>query len=516
VIRFPKDAVVASRRRADRQAGNGLSALPGGRWAWRYAASLCVACVVQLGCSTAAPSGGPPGPPGTIARAGEAGVPGTTALTGSAADAGAPLGVEAGLGAGAAFSQPSGAEPGAPSSAAAAAIAAAPRVMVTLAPAPLPIWTQITLDLERTYRLRTLFAWSMQSLGERCIVFEAPTDRPVEVLMRRLASDPRVEVVQAVQRFTTQDSHTTDTLPVPLQHSAQVLRLAQAHHWATGKGVRIAVIDTGVDVEHPELRGQIAKMRDFVDPWNPANPANAANSSRGRSDDFNGDIHGTAVAGVIAATLNSELGLVGVAPQAQVYALKACWQERPGAREAVCDSYTLAKAIDFAITQGAQILNFSLSGPSDPLVGKLIAAALARGIVVVAADGPDARQSFPAAQPGVLAVAGSDDLQGGGLRFPARRLAAGTLAAPGVDILTTVPHGHYDFFSGSSFAAAQVSGVAALLLEREPRLTPGQLASLFHRTAHPIPASPGDSSNSADEVDACAALAARLGGSGCN
>jgi subtilisin family serine protease len=370
-----------------------------------------------------------------------------------------------------------------------------PRVMVTLAPAPPPIWNQITLDLERTYRLRTIWAWSMQSLGERCIVFEAPRGRPVEALMRRLAADPRVQIVQPLQRFTTQDTRTSPR-PVPLQHSAQALRLLQAHHWATGRGVRIAVIDTGIDVDHPELRGQIAKLRNFTE-------------SADRS--FNSDIHGTAVAGVIVAALNAEIGLVGVAPQAQVYALKACWQERPGAREAVCDSYTLAKAVDFAIAQGAQVLNFSLAGPPDPLLRKLVATALARGLVVVAADGPDPSRSFPASQPGVLAVAGSDDIQGG-MRFPTRRLAAGTLCAPGVDILTTVPNGHYDFFSGSSFAAAQVSGVVALLLEREPRLSPVQVAALFHRTAHSIPAAPGDTAVSFDQVDACAALAASLGG----
>jgi len=309
-----------------------------------------------------------------------------------------------------------------------------------------------------------------------------------------------VELAQPVQRFATQASH-APSLQVPLQHSAQVLRLAQAHRWATGKGVRIAVIDTGVDVEHPELRGQIVKIGNFVELGGRADPS------------FNSDIHGTAVAGVIAAALNSDLGLVGVAPQAQVFALKACWQERPGAREAVCDSYTLSKAIDFAITQGAQVLNFSLAGPPDPMIAKLVAAALRRGIVVVAADGPDPARSFPATQRGVLGVAGSDDLQGR-LRFPARRLAAGTLAAPGVDILTTVPHGHYDFFSGASFAAAQVSGVVALLLEREPKLTPVEVAALFHRTAHLIPASSGDPAASIDQIDACAALAASLGG-GC-
>lgn len=374
------------------------------------------------------------------------------------------------------------------------------RVMVTLAPAPPPIWNQITVDLERTYRLRTVFAWSMQSLGERCIVFEAPADPPIEGLLRRLASDPRVEIVQRVQRFTTQAAHTA-TVGAPLQHSAQALRLAQAHRWATGKGVRVAVIDTGVDIEHPELRGRISKVGNFVE------------RSAAGDRSFITDIHGTAVAGVIVAAMNADIGLVGVAPQAQVFALKACWQERADSREAVCDSYTLAKAIDFAISQGAQVLNFSLAGPPDPLLAKLVAAALARGIVVVAADGPDAARSFPATQPGVLGVAGSDDLQGG-MRFPARRLAAGTLAAPGVDILTTVPHGHYDFFSGASFAAAQVSGVVALLLERVPGLTPVQVASLFHRTARPIRAAPGDAATSMDQIDACAALAASVGG-GC-
>lgn len=409
------------------------------------------------------------------------------------------------------------------------AAAEPPRVMVTLAPAPPPIWSQITVDLARTYRLRIVWAWSLQTLGERCIVFDVPRDRPVEALLRRLAADPRVEIAQPLQRFATQATR-AGAQPVPLQHSAQTLRLLQAHHWATGRGVRVAVIDTGIDVDHPELRGRIAKQRNFTE---------SADSA------FTSDIHGTAVAGVIVAALNSDIGLVGVAPQAQVFALKACWEEHPGAREAVCNSYTLAKAVDFAVSQGAQVLNFSLAGPPDPLLTKLIAAALARGVVVVAAQGPDSGSSFPASLPGVLAVAGSDDLQGG-LRFPPRRLAPGTLCAPGVDILTTVPKGHYDFFSGSSFAAAQVSGVAALLLEHEPRLTPLALAALFHRTAHAIPAVPaaartaappgapsspgntvpavaaapgaaapaGDSALSFDQVDACAALTESLGESG--
>src|SRR6202007_1869763 len=99
------------------------------------------------------------------------------------------------------------------------------------------------------------------------------------------------------------------------------------------------------------------------------------------------DTMATAGPGSTPAARKAATGLVGVAPQAEVFALKACWQERPGAREAVCDSYTLSKAIDFAISQGAQVLNFSLAGPPDPMIAKLVRAALGRGIVVVAADG---------------------------------------------------------------------------------------------------------------------------------
>src|SRR5205823_7724294 len=120
-----------------------------------------------------------------------------------------------------------------------------------------------------------------------------------------------------------------------------------------------------------------------------------------------------------------------------------------------------------------QILNFSLAGPSDPLLGKLIDRALAKGIVVVAADGGTPSQDFPASHKGVIGVMGSDDLNGPP-SVPAGHSRA-MLAAPGVDILTTMPHGSYDLFSGSSAAAAEVSGIAALLLEKNPKLTPAQL-----------------------------------------
>jgi major intracellular serine protease len=373
--------------------------------------------------------------------------------------------------------------------------------MVTLPPAPPALWARTTADLAQMYRLRTVFSWTMSSLGEQCVVFEFARGRSVQEVLRRLDSDPRVGTVQTVATFDVlADQSTAYNDPYArLQHSVQTLHLEQAHHWSTGRGIKIAVIDTGVDLDHPDLRGRIVKAQSFVD--------------RGEQT-FTSDIHGTAVAGVIAAAADNQVGIVGVAPQAELFALKACWQTAPGKREAVCDSYTLAKAIDFAVVQGAQVLNFSLGGPRDPLLARLLGNALSRGIAVVAADPGDAAHGFPASLPGVIGVLGIDDLRGdprGGnpVRPPA---ASEEMGAPAVDILTTVPHGSYDFFTGSSFAAAQVSGVVALLLQREPKMTPSQLAALLRKTAHPV-----EEPSGADplQVDACAALASALGTGAC-
>jgi subtilisin family serine protease len=374
--------------------------------------------------------------------------------------------------------------------------------MVTLPPAPPALWSRTTAELEQTYRLRTIFSWTMESLGEQCIVFELLNKkRSVADVIRHLHSDPRVGSAQPIATYDVLAGDPAYNDPYShLQHNVQALHLEAAHRWATGRGIKIAVIDTGADFDHPDLRGRIVKANSFVD--------------RGEQT-FTSDIHGTAVAGVIAATANNQVGIVGVAPQADLLILKACWQKAPGKREAMCDSYTLAKAIDFAILQGAQVLNFSLGGPYDPLLARLLTTALARGIVVVAADPADGVRSFPASQQGVLGIIGLDDLKG-----EWRRHAPGSpggpgkddVGAPSVDILTTVPHGSYDFFSGSSFAAAQVSGIVALLLEKEPKMTPVQIAALLRKTARTV-----EEPGGADplEVDACAALASALGTGPC-
>jgi subtilisin family serine protease len=362
------------------------------------------------------------------------------------------------------------------------------QVLVTYAKALPLIWDQKTMALEQRYRLTLVAAWTMESLGEQCVVFEVPLGRSAHDVAKQLSTDPRVSIAQTVETFRTEGGDPY----AHLQHGSTTLRLDLAHRYATGKGVKVAVVDTGVDFDHPDLRERVKKAQSFV---------------KGGESSFTNDIHGTAVAGLIAATANNDVGIAGAAPQAEIYAIKACWEQPPGARQAVCNSYTLAQAVNFAILQGVQVLNLSLAGPPDPLLGKLIDQAMAKGIVVVAADGGNAGQSFPASYKGVIGVMGSDDLNGPPT-VPAGHSGA-LLAAPGVDILTTMPHNTYDLFSGSSAAAAEISGIAALLLEKNPKLTPPEISAILHKTARPIAADP------VAEVDACAAVASLTGG-GCS
>jgi subtilisin family serine protease len=376
------------------------------------------------------------------------------------------------------------------------------QVMVTLAESPAVAGAELIAELELRFHLRSVLSWPLAALRERCIVFDVlPNRSPIDVaqIADRIAHDPRVRSAQPILIF-----HTT-AAPAPpasnggdpyshLQHAATALRLPQAHRVATGKGVRIAVVDTGVDLDHPDLRGRIAAAGNFVD--------------RGEQT-FTSDIHGTAVAGVMAAAAGNAVGIAGVAPDAQLLALKACWPEVPGARQALCNSYTLAKAVDFALTSHVQVLNFSLAGPPDPLLGRLLRVALDRGVAVVAAVAAgDPGGGFPASLDGVLAVQGTGP--GGSQASPVSPGRRVPLAAPGVDILSTVPRASYDFFTGSSLAAAEVSGIAALLLERRPHLTPAQLAALILETARP------GGADAPRTVDACAALAAVTEGLDCS
>jgi len=340
---------------------------------------------------------------------------------------------------------------------------------------------RLTDEIARDYGLTRIAEWPIKVLGVHCVVLSAPDTDTRAAVLRLLEKDPRVESVQPMHEFHTAASTTAYNDPYfPLQKSVEALRVPEAHRWSQGRGVRIAVIDTGMDTRHPDLKGRVRVTRNFVD----------ANSVT-----FERDAHGTAVAGVIAAAVNNGVGIVGVAPEVELFALKACWHNAPGA-PAVCNTLTLAEALSFAITQRAAIINLSLTGPRDALLTRLIEVALARGMIVVGADArrSPSEDAFPISVPGVLAVTDAD------VDTSAQPYK---LAAPGREVLTLVPAGHYDYLSGVSLSSAMISGVVALLLERNRKLTSPQIEALLERTA----SESGAASHTRRLVNACNAIA---------
>ncbi|MFL6728825.1 MAG: S8 family peptidase, partial [Sphingomicrobium sp.] len=129
-------------------------------------------------------------------------------------------------------------------------------------------------------------------------------------------------------------------------------RLAELHELATGRGVKVAVIDSGIEARHPDLAGQLTVNRNFI---------------AGRAPAF--EQHGTGVAGIIAAKADNHIGIAGVAPGARLLGLRACWQA--SSIRTVCDSFSLVKALYFAVGQKAEVINMSLSGPDDRLLTEL-------------------------------------------------------------------------------------------------------------------------------------------------
>ncbi len=309
----------------------------------------------------------------------------------------------------------------------------------------------IARELARTYGFVLVSNWPMPSIGVRCFLVEIKTDENPEDVAAHIASDVRVESAQPVQLFHTLGH---DDALYSLQSSARLLRLDELHRMATGKGVRIAQVDTGVEVGHPDLRGQILDAKNFAD-----------------GSDYVAESHGTAIAGIIVAKADNHIGMVGVAPEATLLVLRACWQAPAEAGGALCSSFTLAKAIQYAILRHANVLNLSLTGPRDRILERLIDQAIENGISVVGAIDPTSpANSFPAGHVGVLAVAAAGTQGSGSM----------AIYAPGDHVLTTTLDAGWGFVSGSSFAAAHVTGIAALLLEIAPALKPADIHAMLH------------------------------------
>jgi len=341
---------------------------------------------------------------------------------------------------------------------------------------PSPSVERILTQLAREHRLERVDGWPISSLSVYCEVFAVPDDRSLDAVIAELKADSRVELVQRMNVFETQAAGYDDPYSA-LQTSSALMEVQDAHRLATGRGVSIAIIDSAIDASHPDLHGRVRVERNFVD----AGPA-----PRG------GEVHGTAIAGIIASAANNRLGIVGVAPDVTIASLRACWDVTRDSVAAQCSSFSLARALEVAIDLKPNVVNLSLAGPDDPLLGQLLDEMIARGIIVVAAQ-PEHGQNgheFPSSHPRLLAAHSSAEVLDSGSPY--------VLGAPATDVLTTTPGAQYAFLSGNSLAAANTSGVVALLVERDPHVDVARIAEvLTDTTTH------GDGSAS---INACRAL----------
>ena len=338
--------------------------------------------------------------------------------------------------------------------------------------------------LARRHGLERIASQTFPLLGGTIGLFRIVDRRPVDTVRREFAADGSVRSVQFNFRHFLQDAKKPATEGDAAQYAVAQLRLPQAHALVRGMNVTIAVIDSGIDVKHPELVNSVADSFD------------ALGSSEGPH------AHGTGIAGAIVAHAR----LMGSAPEARLLAIRAFGT---GSKGPESTSYVILRGLDYAAEHGAQIINMSFAGPKDPLIERGIAATASRGILMVAAAGNAGAKSaplYPAANPNVIAVSGTDAQEK--LFVASNRGNHIAVAAPAADIFLPAPDEKYQITSGTSFSAAYVSGIAALLLERNPALKPNELRAILTKTARDLGAAGRDDQFGAGEADAFAAVMA--------
>jgi subtilisin family serine protease len=308
--------------------------------------------------------------------------------------------------------------------------------------------------------LRIVTTDTMTTLGRKVFRLELPPGLSVRDAILRLEANRLVSVAAPNYQFHLAQSVSAAVgKGDPAQYMLGKLHLDRAHLLATGKGVTVALIDSGVDRKHLELQGTISEELDALGQKEPPHS------------------HGTAMAGAIA----SHDRLLGVAPGAKILAIHA-FGEADNTAEAT--TVSILKGIEWAMDQGSRVINMSFTGPRDPSLERAFMAAHQKGVVLVAAagnDGPKSPPLYPGADPNVIAVTATDAHDG--LLREANRGPQLSVAAPGVEILAPAPEANYQTSTGTSIATAHVTGVVALMLERDPTLKPDEVRKILEETA---------------------------------
>jgi subtilisin family serine protease len=334
---------------------------------------------------------------------------------------------------------------------------------------------QMTRLETKTFRLtgRTLHRWRLDGGGT------------VYNMVVGMMGEKKIAGAQAIHLFKMSQAQQQ---PLPQmtgdQYAPEKLGLMEAHRIATGNRVTVAVIDSGIDTSHPDLSGAIVNSYDAA------------------GGDATPHPHGTGMAGALAARRT----VLGTAPRVGVLAVRAFNPREHGGDGT---TFNILKALDWAVENGARIINMSFAGPDDPRLGEALERASKKGVVLIAAAGnagPKSPPLYPAANRNVIAVTATDVEDA--LYTGANRGSHIAVAAPGVEVLVPAPGGNYQFTTGTSVAAAHVSGVVALMMERNPRLTPTDVKRILTRSATPLGRGEGARDFGAGLVNAYRAVSA--------
>jgi subtilisin family serine protease len=316
----------------------------------------------------------------------------------------------------------------------------------------------------RRLGLTTIDSENFSLTGGTLVHFGISDGRSVPDVIRALEAE-KIGIAQPNYVFKLQQSTSLAALTTqgpPSQYVVNKLRLPEVHRISIGSDVLVAVIDSEIDSRHPDLTGAVVSEFDAV----------------GKKETPHS--HGTGMAGAIAA----HRILRGIAPGAHILAVHAF---SPEAATAEATTEHILRGIEWAIKNGARIINMSFAGPDDPILHVALEKARAKGIILIAAAGnagPNSPPLYPGADPSVIAVTATDEHDA--IFAQANRGTYVALAAPGVNILEPAPGGGYQITTGTSVAAAHVSGVAALLLERDPKLDAARLRDILQSTARDL------------------------------
>lgn len=339
----------------------------------------------------------------------------------------------------------------------------------------------LNLNIERNYEL--------SGLRLRVFLMRIPADGDVDAILREAASDRRPLWVQPDFNY---QSLGDENGAASKQYALNKIRAEALPKAARGQGVTVAMIDSGVARTHESLNQDNVTLIDLVDEKETPPP----------------ETHGTAIASIIAGSGKVK----GLAPAAHLLAIRAFTEVDPKSGASTSDSFHVSQGISLALDRKARIINMSLGGPNDPVVRMAIEEAVLTGVIVVAAAGnagPDAPPVYPAAQRGVIAVTATDDKDR--LFSGANRGDYVAIAAPGVAVLAAKPGrtadaSAYDYFTGTSMAAGYVTGLAAILLSADPKLTSVDIRRIMENSATDLGPPKKDPQFGWGRIDAAAAF----------